>query len=268
MDDKIDIFNPGTIIAFVAALIGDFSFVGIIGAFIPGIGLVLLGTVLLVHYFAGFIVGAFFFPKARGWFAKLFLALGILLPLPLLSLGVVLGIIFSNKFLAFLGKQALIQGVALATAGAGEALEIGAAAEAGVEVAEVTAEGAGALAEGAGTAAESAEVIEEGTEAAAEEAEGGPESEKATEEAAREGELEASMETEAEEAPEEQLYRKTFEETPTESSESPEEEQPEEKKAPRRKPAEKVRDIVERLDRRDQRKEAEQKDEDPEEEAA
>jgi hypothetical protein len=260
MKDKIDITDVGFVTSFIIALIGDFAFILALGLFIPAVGLVFGTAFLFAHYFCGIVMGAFLFHKARGWLAKLVLVLAIVLPLPLLTIGIVLGILLSNKFLAFVAKQAIIQGVAALTAGAGEALEVGAATEAGAEGVAATAEGAGALAEGAGATAEAtAETGEETGEIG--------KGAKAVEESAREKELESSMETEAEKEPIEELGKKTFE-GPPEEPEGAEPPEQSEEEVPKEKPAQKVRDIIEKLDRRDQSEQQEGDKEGEDEEKA
>src|ERR1700685_3143251 len=142
MNEKIDLFNPGVVMAFIAAALSDFTGIFLIGIAIPGIGITIGAAFAACHYIAAGIVGAFFWHKTRGWLAKLALGLAILLPLPLLTLGIILGIIFSNKIAALLGEQIIILGIAAATAGAGTALEAGAVAEAGTEGAIVAGEAA------------------------------------------------------------------------------------------------------------------------------
>ncbi|HEY5221279.1 MAG TPA: hypothetical protein VIJ29_04025 [Candidatus Paceibacterota bacterium] len=134
-------------------VISDVSFLGLIGLVIPGVGVAIAMFVLLAHYFFGIIVLAFFWGKSHGWLPKVLLVLAWILPLPLLTVGLILAIIASNKFGAFLVEQAGIQLVALATAGAGEAIEAGAVVAEGAEAAGAAAEGAEAVGATAGGAA-------------------------------------------------------------------------------------------------------------------
>lgn len=175
-ENKIDWLNPGTIMFFIMAAVSDFLFLGLIAILIPGIGLAIALFILGAHYLFGIIILAFSWGRTRGWMPKMFLILAWVIPLPLLSMGVVLAIASSNKFVAIVIEQAAIQVVAVATEGAGEALEAGAVAAEGVELAATAAESAeaveaaGAAAEGAGTAGGVA--TESGTQSAEAAAEG------------------------------------------------------------------------------------------------
>ncbi len=273
MKEGFDITDIGVIAGFLAAVLGDFAFVFCIGVLIPGIGLAFLAGILFAHYFAGILMGAFFLPKAQGWLAKLAVILAILIPLPLLTVGVVLGVLLSNKFVAFFAKQAIIQGVALATAGAGEALEGAEVAEVGAEAAATATEAAGALAEGAEGSGVAAQEMAGGAgqagETTTEAAEGAA---KSPEEMAHEEEIEKELGGETEEEPMKLLEEKTFEETPEEmggETEEAGEEEGETERGSENHRVKQVRDIINHLDERDQpRKQQEEGGEEPEEEAA
>jgi len=156
-ENGIELFDPGTIMFFIMGTFSDVAFLGLLGLAIPGVGLAILIFVLGAHYFLGIIILAFFWGKTKGWMPKVFLLLGWILPLPLLILGLIFAIISSNKLVAFVIEQVAIQAIAVATAGAGEALEAGAIAAEGAEVAATAAEGA-----------KTAETVVEGVEAASE----------------------------------------------------------------------------------------------------
>jgi hypothetical protein len=178
-DNKIDWFSVPIIVVFIIGFFGDLSF-----------------FLIVTHYFCGAIILAIFAfaLKPKGIFPKLILGVVFILPGPFLMIGSFFAILVSNSKLAtFLLEQAAIQGAAVLTGGAAEALEVGAigaeAVEAGVAVTEAgevaleAGEAAGAAAEGAGAAAEvGAEAAEVGAETgeaaaggaeAAEEGEGG-----------------------------------------------------------------------------------------------
>jgi len=210
--NKIDIFDPVVVLAFVSAFIGD------LGAFF-----------ILPHYFCGFIVLFAFLPKTRGFIARIVLLLAFLIPGPTLTVGIILGILLSNKFI----EQVAIQVAAVLTEGAGEALEgVAAAEEAGAAVAEgaEALEAAGAAAaETTGAAAETAEagaaagkkVPLEGLEEGIKEQEEIPE-EEAGEKVIPEEALGEELE------PMEKLGKELLEETPEEEKEAIHEEEREE----------------------------------------
>ena len=146
-NSKIDVFGAEVIMALVAAFIGDVTF-----------------FLVLTHYFCGAFALGMFWHKANGFLAKLVLVLGFLLPLPFLTLSILLAILLSNRFVAIIVEQAAIQTIAAFTAGAGEALEgvaVGAeAAEAGGTILEAG-EGISATVEaGSATAEFGAETAE------------------------------------------------------------------------------------------------------------
>lgn len=146
-ENKIEAFDPATIMFFIMGLASDISFLGLLGLAIPGVGFAIAMFVLGAHYFFGIIILGFFWGKTRGWLPKIFLLLGWILPLPLLTVGLILAIISSNKLAAFIIEQVAIQAVAVATAGAGEALEAGTVAAEGAEGVATAAEGVGAVGE-------------------------------------------------------------------------------------------------------------------------
>lgn len=134
---------------FIVAFFGDISF-----------------FLVITHWIAGIIILFVFWPRFKGWLPKLNFALCVIVPLPVLIIGIIQGIILSNKLIAFLAEQVAIQTVAIFTGGAGEALEAGAlgaeAAETGVAVAEA---GGATAAEAGEIGAAAAEAGEAGTAA-------------------------------------------------------------------------------------------------------
>ncbi len=153
-ENKIELFDPATIVFFVAAFLIDLSFLGLFGLLIPGVGLAIAMFVLLAHWSFGLVLLFYFWGKTNGLVPKAILIIFWIVPLPL-TLGLILMVVTSNPVGAFVFEQVAIQAVAVATAGAGEALEAGAAVAEGAEAAATVAEGA----EAAGTAAEGAEAV-------------------------------------------------------------------------------------------------------------
>jgi type IV secretory pathway TrbL component len=270
-EEEVDFFDVLTVTSFIAAIIGDLSFFFIIGLFIPVIGLVIGCFILCAHYASGALILALFWKKAKGRMAKGALILAFALPLPLLLLGIVSAIILSNKFVADAAEQALIQGIAAATGGAGEVLEAGVATEEAASIATESTEAVGAIRETAtsaeaGVTAGTGEVvgvegavIEGGaTETPSETPTEGPsetpreiEEKKAQEEpgtvpskegevetpeeqegAQKKEELEQEMEPEAEQEPEEVAKRNIFENTPTPENKDQDEEDEDEAPEP------------------------------------
>jgi len=175
-EKKIDFLGPEFIMAVIAALMSDFAFLFLLALLIPAIGLVIVLMVIMFHYFAGLILLFLIFPKLKHLLPKLTLILAAILPLPFLAIGLVLAIILQNRLIEFVATQVAIQAIAVATAGAGEVLEVGAvaakagvaateaevaAAKAGAAIAEARAARAGAAAAGAGTGAKTAEAAGE-----------------------------------------------------------------------------------------------------------
>ena len=166
--EKIDITSPEFVLAMVVSFMSDLGMVfGILALLIPIIGLPIIALALVFHYIGGFFVGFLMLHKTQGWLAKLALGAGILIPLPLLTIGIIAAIILSNKLIAFITEQAAIAAIAVATGGAGLALE-GAAAtgEVAAAGAEIAATGGKIAAEGAKVAGAAAKVAEGGEAAA------------------------------------------------------------------------------------------------------
>jgi hypothetical protein len=168
-EGKVGFLGPEFVMAAIAALMSDFAFVFLLALLIPIIGLIIALMIIMFHYFAGLILLFLIFPKLKHLLPKLVLILAVVLPLPLLAIGVVLAIVLQNRLIEFVVTQAAIQTIAVATGGAGEVLEVGAAAaEAGAVAAEagVAAAEAGAVAAEAGVAAAEAGAVAETTEVA------------------------------------------------------------------------------------------------------
>jgi hypothetical protein len=219
---KIDIFDPAIIMAFLLAISSDFCFVFLIGAIIPGVGIAIIAFIVGLHYFLGVVLLPLFWSKAHGFLAKLSLILAILLPLPLLTIGIILSIALSNKFVAFVAVQLL----AAATGGLGEVAEVGAAGEIATEGAEAGVE-LGEAAEGPSAMGETAEEMSPpGANAAPEESsldKGEARKVQGENQEAEEPE-EDIMGTAAEREPIEKLEGDLFEQTP-EPEEEPENEE-------------------------------------------
>lgn len=160
-ENKIDFFEPGTIIFFIMAFLADLSLLGLLGIAIVPVGLVIAAFVLMAHWGVGLIIVFYFWGKNRGLLPKAILILFWILPLPL-TVGLILMIVSSSKVGEIVVEQVAIQAVAALTAGGGEALEVGAVAAEGAEVAATAAESAEAVE----TAAEGAEAVGEATGAA------------------------------------------------------------------------------------------------------
>lgn len=153
MKEKIDVFSPVTIFAFVSAFVGDIAFILALGVLIPIIGLVFLAYYLAFHYIAGGLATAILWHKTQGWLAKLMLILALLLPLPLLCIGVVLAILLSNKLIAFIAEQAIIIALTPETGGVAAVVGEGAVVAARTAEAALVAERAARAARAAETAA-------------------------------------------------------------------------------------------------------------------
>lgn len=80
--EKLSFFSSEATVAVSVALIGDFLWWTIIG-----------------HYIAGVIMWACM-PKLKGFLPKLLLVVAIIIPGPLLTVGIALAIVFQNKLLA------------------------------------------------------------------------------------------------------------------------------------------------------------------------
>ncbi len=137
-EEKIDFLGPAFIMAAIAALMSDFAFIFLLALPIPIIGLVIALMVIMFHYFAGLIVLFFVFLKLKHLLPKLVLLLSIILPLPFLSIGMVLAIILQNRIIETIVTQAALTAVTVATGGAGAGLQAGVtAARAGAAAAKV-----------------------------------------------------------------------------------------------------------------------------------
>ena len=131
----MEFLSPLTITAFIAAFIGDFVFLFALGALIPIIGLVILAIVLVFHYCAGLAMGVLTIPKLNGFLPKLAVVIGVILPLPTLTLSLIIGLLLQNEIVqtvAMVAVGAVTGGTgAVAIKGASMAAEGEAAVEAG-----------------------------------------------------------------------------------------------------------------------------------------
>ena len=126
MDEKkIDFLGPAFIMAVIAALMSDFAFLFLLALFIPIIGLIIALMVIMFHYFAGLIVLFLIFPKLKHLIPKGVFLLSIILPLPFLTVGIVLAIILQNRIIEFIVTQAALTAITVATGGAGAPLQAG-----------------------------------------------------------------------------------------------------------------------------------------------
>ena len=206
----MDLFDPLIISVFVLAAMSDMFSLGMIGLAIPLVGLFLGGVAIVVHYVTAILIASLMWKKVRGLFADLVFIVCLILPGPWLLIGVILGIVLSNKVVAFVAETVVIQAIAGATGGAGEGLEAGAAAAEGLGAA---AEAGGAAMEAGGAAMEAGEAaggMAEAGEAAGEMAEAGGD--------AAQTAAEKAMESASEQAPMEELQEKVLEEVPEEVS--------------------------------------------------
>ena len=177
-NQKIDFFSPEIIMAGLFAIIADASivfgivvFIIAVGISIPTvaigglIGIPMAGLILFLHYMAALMTVAIFWRHIRGWMASLTLILAAILPAPLLTLGIFLAIILSNKVIAFFAEQALVLAATAITVEAGGVGGVGAeAATAAKTAASATAKGVEVAAKGAVAtekAAKTAKEVEE-----------------------------------------------------------------------------------------------------------
>jgi hypothetical protein len=167
---KLDYIGVGAVMAYIFAFGGDLLWFAVIGALIPPppIGLTFLAAGLLAHYLAGVMVGGFIFFELKHFIPKLILGAAILLPLPLLMLGIAIAFVAQNRIIEALliqGATKLVEaglvmtGVGTLAAGAIEAAADAKTAQtlvAGGRAVTTAAKGAEA-AKGAQTAAKGAE---------------------------------------------------------------------------------------------------------------
>jgi type IV secretory pathway TrbL component len=125
-EKKIDFLGPLFIMAIISTLMSDITLVfGLLFILIPVLGIVLFAIILLFHYFVGLILLFLILPKLKHLIPKIILVLAILIPLPFLTLSVVIAIILQNRFVELIVTQAAI---AIATGGVGTVVSAGAAA--------------------------------------------------------------------------------------------------------------------------------------------
>lgn len=153
-DNKIEFSEPMGMMAVLTAVVCDLSSVVLMMALgIPGIGIIFFFFGMGMHYVGVVVVGFLLWGKFRGVLTKVLVVLLWIVPLPTISLGILVGRLFSNKFIRMIAEQVAIQAVAVATGGAGEALEGVVAARGAAAGAQVAARGAQAGAQVAGRAA-------------------------------------------------------------------------------------------------------------------
>ncbi|MFA6494774.1 MAG: hypothetical protein WC246_00175 [Candidatus Paceibacterota bacterium] len=141
---EIDFLEPMILLVFVCAFVGDFFF-----------------WTIIIHYTAALFVGFILLPKFHHFIPRVVIIASFILPLPVLIIGLIVGIVLSNKLIEFAAVTVALIAVTAATVGTAAPATI--AAEAGV----VGAETAGAVA--VDVAAETAgrvatEAIEQGGE--------------------------------------------------------------------------------------------------------
>ncbi len=140
MDEKkIDFLGPVFIMAAIAAIASDFAFIFLLALPIPVIGFTIALMILVFHYFAGLIVLFLIFPKLKHLIPKAVLLLSIILPLPFLTIGVVLAIILQNRIVEFIVAQAVPTAITIATGGAAAPLQIAATAARVAQTAKIAA---------------------------------------------------------------------------------------------------------------------------------
>lgn len=153
-DNKIEFSEPMGMMAILTAVVCDLSsIVLMIALSIPGIGLIFFFFGMGMHYVGVFVVGFLLWGKFRGVLTKVLVVLLWIVPLPTVSFGILIGRLFSNKFIRMIAEQVVIQAVAVATGGAGEALEGVVAARGAAAGAQAAARGVQAGAQVAGRAA-------------------------------------------------------------------------------------------------------------------
>lgn len=136
--EKIDYFEPLFIILGLLAVLSDFAFLFIIGLAIPVVGLVIAAGIIGLHYFVGLILFGGLLFKLKHFVPKLILGIGILLPLPLLTLALGIAIVAQNRFIELVITQATL---AVVTGGVGNVAAGAAGAAKTAQVAEATGTG-------------------------------------------------------------------------------------------------------------------------------
>ncbi len=131
---EIDFSDPSILFALTSAVVGDVT-----------------SLLIVTHYVAALFVGFIILPKVHGFLPRIILWISFLLPIPLiLTLGIALAIILSNKLVEFLAITAVLVAITIASVGAAAPATV--AAEAGVVGGGAVAAGTGAAAVGAGAA--------------------------------------------------------------------------------------------------------------------
>ncbi|MBI4059452.1 hypothetical protein HY406_00095 [Candidatus Giovannonibacteria bacterium] len=244
--EGIDYFNPAIVMAFLMVAMSDAAFLTFFFWFVPVVGLMLGVLVVGFHYFASFFLLFLILPKLKHLIPKIVLFIVLVLPLPLLSVGILVALLLQNRLIEALAIEAATQVVAGALAATGAGVPAAAAVEAGGQAAAAgtkAVEAGAAIAETGVAAAEigaEAKVAETGAAAGKTALEAAPR--EITEPAERAPERKPSEVPEAEkeakkpEVPKEALgeeltplenLQKLFEETPREEGKPKSEEEEE-----------------------------------------
>ncbi|MFH1246291.1 MAG: hypothetical protein V1489_00760 [Candidatus Liptonbacteria bacterium] len=156
---RLDYFDPGFIAAIITAVSSDavLLFAGVI-LLIPVIGLVIAGLAILFHYFASvFILMSVLF-RLKHFLPKLVLGIAIILPLPLLVVGIFIALILQNRLIELILIETVTKTLEAAEVGTGVGTPLAAATEAAGKAAE----GVGVVAKGAEAAKAVGTVVKEG----------------------------------------------------------------------------------------------------------
>lgn len=126
MDErKIDFLGPAFIMAMIAASVSDFAFLFLFALIIPVIGFAIALMVVMLHYFTGLLLLFLIFPQLKHLIPKLTLILLIILPLPLLAIGMILAIIMQNRIIETIVTQAALTAITVLTEGTAAPLQVG-----------------------------------------------------------------------------------------------------------------------------------------------
>jgi hypothetical protein len=141
--ERLDIFSPLFVTALVLGFAKDFASLFLLGVGIPVVGQVIAAYVLALTAFVALFFIFAIMPKLQHFVPKLILSFTFLpLPVPGFTAGgLILAVVAQNRLVELVLTQVAIQAVAVATGGAGEALEGVATAEklgaGGLKVAEI-----------------------------------------------------------------------------------------------------------------------------------
>lgn len=124
---KITFSDPIAVFCVILGVIGDISILfGLALAIIPVIGWPPAFMAYLIHLMCAFIAAAFLFGGGylHTIWSKLIVVIGVILPLPTITLAICLAIVLNNKLISFLATQAALAAV---TGGVGNVAEVGVA---------------------------------------------------------------------------------------------------------------------------------------------